>query len=82
MRLKRISWRNVGPYGNKLQTFELSDEGGLWMVLGKNGHGKSFVVNLPKILYYGKLDKFKKEEERNLFYTCCTRALHELSIIN
>ncbi len=27
-------------------------------------------------------DKFKKEEERNLFYTCCTRALHELSIIN
>ncbi|HQM95836.1 MAG TPA: AAA family ATPase [Clostridia bacterium] len=27
-------------------------------------------------------DKFKKEEEMNLFYTCCTRALHELSIIN
>ena len=65
MRLKRISWRNVGPYGNKLQTFELSDEGGLWMVLGKNGHGKSFVVNLPKILYYGKLDKFKKEDIAN-----------------
>jgi len=55
----------VGPYGNKLQTFELSDEGGLWMVLGKNGHGKSFVVNLPKILYYGKLDKFKKEDIAN-----------------
>ncbi|GEM_PF-636815 len=65
MRLKRISWRNVGPYGNKLQTFELSDEGGLWMVLGKNGHGKSFVVNLPKILYYGRLDKFKKEDIAN-----------------
>jgi len=55
----------VGPYGNKLQTFELSDEGGLWMVLGKNGHGKSFVVNLPKILYYGRLDKFKKEDIAN-----------------
>lgn len=65
MRLKQISWRNIGPYGNKLQTLDLSDEGGLWMVLGKNGHGKSFVVNLPKILYYGRLDKFKKDEIAN-----------------
>ena len=65
MRLKRISWRNVGPYGNKLQTLEFSEEGGLWMLLGKNGHGKSFVVNLPKILYYGRLDKFKKEDIAN-----------------
>lgn len=65
MRLKKIEWRNIGPYGNKLQSLEFSDEGGLWMVLGKNGHGKSFVVNLPKILYYGRLDKFKKEEIAN-----------------
>jgi len=35
------------------------------MVLGKNGHGKSFFVNLPKILYYGKLDRFKKDEIAN-----------------
>jgi len=55
----------VGPYGNKLQKLEFSDEGGLWMLLGKNGHGKSFVVNLPKILYYGRLDKFKKEDIAN-----------------
>lgn len=65
MKLKSIEWRNIGPYGNKLQKLELSEEGGLWMVLGKNGHGKSFVVNLPKILYYGKLDGFKKEEIAN-----------------
>ena len=65
MKLKNIEWRNIGPYGNKLQRLELSDEGGLWMVLGKNGHGKSFVVNLPKILYYGRLDGFKKEEIAN-----------------
>jgi len=65
MKLRSISWRNIGPYGNKLQKLELSDEGGLWMVLGKNGHGKSFVVNLPKILYYGKLDGFLKEEIAN-----------------
>ena len=51
MKLKSIEWRNIGPFGNKLQSLELPDEGGLWMVLGKNGNGKSFFVNLPKILY-------------------------------
>ena len=65
MKLRNISWRNIGPYGNKLQKLEFSEEGGLWMVLGKNGNGKSFVVNLPKILYYGRLDGFKKEEIAN-----------------
>jgi len=40
MRIKNISWRNIGPYGNALQTIELPDAGGLWMVTGKNGHGK------------------------------------------
>jgi DNA repair exonuclease SbcCD ATPase subunit len=65
MKLKRIEWRNIGPFGNKLQTLDFPDEGGLWMVLGKNGNGKSFFVNLPKILYYGKLEKFKKDEIAN-----------------
>lgn len=65
MKLKSIEWRNIGPYGNKLQKLDLSEDGGLWMVLGKNGHGKSFVVNLPKIMYYGKLDGFRKEEIAN-----------------
>lgn len=65
MKLKKIEWRNIGPFGNKLQTIELPDGGGLWMVLGKNGHGKSFFVNLPKVMYYGKLDKFKKDEIAN-----------------
>ena len=65
MKLKQISWKNIGPFGNKLQTLDLPDEGGLWMVLGKNGNGKSFFVNLPKIGYYGKLDRFKKDEISN-----------------
>ena len=65
MKLKKLEWRNIGPFGNKLQSIELPDSGGLWMVLGKNGNGKSFFVNLPKVLYYGKLDKFKKDEIAN-----------------
>ena len=65
MKLKNISWRNLGSFGNKLQRIDFSEEGGLWMVLGKNGNGKSFLVNLPKIGYYGKLEGFKKEEIAN-----------------
>ena len=65
MKIKSLEWKNIGPYGNKLQTLEFPSEGGLWMVIGRNGVGKSFFVNLPKILYYGKLDKFKKDELAN-----------------
>ena len=65
MKLRKIEWRNIGPFGNKLQSIELPPEGGLWMVLGKNGNGKSFFVSLSKILYYGRLDKFKKDEIAN-----------------
>jgi len=65
MKLSKLSWSNIGPYGNKIQTIEFPDAGGLWMVLGKNGNGKSFFINIPKVLYYGKLDKFKKDEIAN-----------------
>ena len=65
MKLKSLSWQNIGPYGNKIQTIEFPDSGGLWMVLGKNGNGKSFFINIPKVLYYGKLDRFKKDEIAN-----------------
>jgi len=65
MKLLEIEWRNIGPFGNKLQHIKFGEEGGLWMVTGKNGNGKSFFVNLPKILYYGRLDKFKKDDIAN-----------------
>ncbi len=65
MKLKNIQWRNIKSYGNKLQRIDFDDNGGLWMVLGKNGNGKSSLLELPKILYYGKLDGFKKDEIAN-----------------
>lgn len=65
MRLKNLEWQNIGSFGNAVQHVEFGTVGGLYMVLGKNGNGKSTFLNLPKILYYGKLDKFKKEEIAN-----------------
>lgn len=65
MKLKNLQWRNIKSFGNKMQHLELSDAGGLWMVNGKNGYGKSSLLDMPKILYYGKLDKFKKDDIAN-----------------
>ena len=65
MRISRIEWRNIGAFGNKLQSVEFPATGGLWMVLGKNGAGKSTFINLPKIGYYGRLENFKKGEIAN-----------------
>jgi DNA repair exonuclease SbcCD ATPase subunit len=65
MRLKKLEWQNIGSFGNVMQSVEFGNVGGLYMVLGKNGNGKSTFLNLPKILYYGKLDKFKKEDIAN-----------------
>ena len=55
MRLRNISWNNIGSFGNAIQSIEFGNVGGLYMVLGRNGVGKSTFLNLPKILYYGKL---------------------------
>jgi len=65
MKLKNIEWRNIKSFGNKLQRLDFDKEGGLWMITGKNGYGKTTLLELPKILYYGKLENFKKDEIAN-----------------
>lgn len=67
MKINNIQWRNIGPYGNKIQELQLDNEGALWMILGKNGSGKSFILNLSKAIFFGKIDKLKKDEISNRF---------------
>jgi hypothetical protein len=40
MKLKNIEWSNIKSFGNAYQKLEFSDEGGLYLILGKNGYGK------------------------------------------
>ncbi|MGL4453555.1 MAG: AAA family ATPase [Bacteroidales bacterium] len=67
MKLKSLAFRNIGAYGNRIVDIELSDEGGLWFIFGNNGHGKSTLLNMTKALFYGKVDKLKKDEIANRF---------------
>lgn len=40
MQIKELKFRNIGAYGNKLQTIKFEKEGSLNLLTGKNGHGK------------------------------------------
>ncbi len=65
MKLKYIEWRNIKSFGNTLQRIDFSDKGALWVITGANGSGKTSLIDLPKILFYGRLDKFKKDDIAN-----------------
>jgi ABC-type Mn2+/Zn2+ transport system ATPase subunit len=41
MQINEISWRNFNSYGNITQRIDFqNDQGDLYLLLGKNGHGK------------------------------------------
>jgi hypothetical protein len=60
LKLQKLEWRNIGPFGNKEQTIELPDGGGLWMVVGKNGNGKC-LSKKTKLLVSIKDEQLKEE---------------------
>lgn len=59
MKIKKIEWRNIGSFGNKLQSIDFSDKGELWQLYGRVGYGKSTILSLPTLVLYGKLQNVK-----------------------
>ena len=56
MKIERIEWRNIFSYGNKIETLDFGNEGKLWQLSGRSGSGKSSLLNIPKLLLYGKTE--------------------------
>ena len=65
MKIKKIEWRNVASYGNKVQKLELPENTGLIQVFGENGVGKSTISDVITFGLYGKLEGKKLKDIPN-----------------
>jgi DNA repair exonuclease SbcCD ATPase subunit len=65
MKIKKIEWRNVASYGNKIQKLELPENPGLIQVFGENGVGKSTISDVITFGLYGKLEGKKLKDIPN-----------------
>jgi DNA repair exonuclease SbcCD ATPase subunit len=68
MKIKSISFKNFGSYGNKLHEINFDEEmGNFYLVVGSNGAGKSTISDAIKFGLYGKLDNKKMSDIPNRF---------------
>jgi exonuclease SbcC len=68
MKIKNVSWKNFGSYGNRLQKIEFSETtGAFYVVTGHNGAGKSTISDVIKYGLYGRLDNKKNRDIPNRF---------------
>jgi exonuclease SbcC len=68
MKIKEISWRNFGSYGNNPQKIEFDEaQGNFYLILGSNGAGKSTISDVIKFGLYGKVDTKKLRDIPNRF---------------
>ena len=54
MRFKKIRWKNLLSYGNKLQEYEFSEKPELVLIEGENGAGKSSIKEALTVSAYGR----------------------------
>jgi DNA repair exonuclease SbcCD ATPase subunit len=66
MKLKKIAFKNIASYGEDLVELEFSDNGGLYLVQGVSGSGKTTISNVIKLGLYGKAgNRIKKADIAN-----------------
>lgn len=59
MKIISLEWRNIGSFGDKIQRIDFHDEGALWQLYGRSGFGKSTILSLPALAFFGKMPKVK-----------------------
>ena len=65
MRLEKIEFKNIGGYGNKIHEIDYGSDGKLILLSGRSGAGKSILLNIPCLLFYGKVDKLSNSSVAN-----------------
>ena len=67
MKIEKVTFRNIGSYGNKEQEIKFSPNGSLNLVVGKNGAGKCVHPDTGisiQIMNSDIEDKFKEFQKR------------------
>ena len=68
MKIRSISFKNFGSYGNKSQNITFDDQvGNFFLVVGSNGAGKSTISDVIKFGLYGKVDSKSLRDIPNRF---------------
>lgn len=68
MKIREISWKNFGSYGNREQKIEFDSlQGNFYLILGSNGAGKSTMSDVIKFGLYGRVDNKKLRDLPNRF---------------
>ena len=65
MKIKYLEFKNIGSFGEKLQTIEFPSDGHLILIKGPSGVGKSTYLNITKLLLFGKTDGIPKNAVAN-----------------
>ena len=65
MKIKYLEFKNIGSFGEKLQTIEFPSDGHLILIKGPSGVGKSTYLNITKLLLFGKADGIPKNAVAN-----------------
>jgi len=65
MKIKRVLWRNITSYGNRVQTIDLEKNPGFYMLMGENATGKSSFLSCITFALYGKVNNKKLKDLAN-----------------
>ena len=66
MRIKRLSFKNIGSYGNNLTVIDFPESAKVIGIIGENGNGKSFIQDAVCLALFGNpYRKIKKSELTN-----------------
>lgn len=65
MFLRKIEYKNIGSFGNKLVEIEFEQKGTLIRLTGESGSGKSTILSIPSLIFYGKTQGVNKSDIAN-----------------
>ena len=65
MQILNLEFKNIGSFGEKLQTIEFPANGNLVLIKGFSGAGKTTYLNIVKLLLFGKADGIPKNSIAN-----------------